>query len=172
MLTLSPACLCADCRQRRRPWWSCVLRLCLWGACLRSPVSALPRWFNAVKDCWSSAPPTCKASRSVFLTSTLSCKMETCVSPGTGRADLQIYTFLSVHVWQLLLDIDTVEQKISTFTRTSHRRFSANALSRKCSENFKSTSEGYLYSLQCSHATGLHFKVMCDKRVTCSVDVA
>ncbi len=82
------SCMCPDCRQRRRTWWSCVSKICLWGVCPRSPVSAPARWFFAVKDCWSSVSLSCRASTSVFLTSTQSCRMETSVSPGTGRAEM------------------------------------------------------------------------------------
>lgn len=82
-------CVCQGCRRRRRLWWSFVSRICLWGICLRSPVLAPARWSCAVKDWWNTAPPSCRVSTSVFLTSTQSCRTGTCVSPGTGRAELE-----------------------------------------------------------------------------------
>ena len=82
-------CVCAGCRWRRRLLWSCVSKICLWGACPRSPASAPVSWSSAVNDWWNSVTPSCRASTSVCLTSTLSCRTETCVSPGTGRAELR-----------------------------------------------------------------------------------
>lgn len=79
--------VCPGWRQRKRLWWSCVSTVCLWGVCPRSQVSAPARWSCAVKGWLSSARPSCRASTSVFLTSTHSCKMGTCVSRGTGRAE-------------------------------------------------------------------------------------
>ena len=85
-----PCCpVCPGCRQRRMLGWSSVSRLFLWGVCPRSPVSVPAKWSCAVKDCWSSAPPSCRAYTSVSLTSTRSCRTGTCVFPGTGRAELE-----------------------------------------------------------------------------------
>lgn len=81
--------VCSGYRWRRRLWWSIVSRVCLWGVYPRSPVSAPLKWSCAVKGWWSNAPPSCRASTSASLTSTQSCRTGTCVSPGTGRAELE-----------------------------------------------------------------------------------
>lgn len=85
--------VCPGRRRRSRLRSGSVSTVCLWGVWPRSPVSAPARWSCAVKGWLSSARHSCRASTSVFLTSSQSCRMGTCVSPGTGRAELEFVCF-------------------------------------------------------------------------------
>ena len=72
--------------RRTRPLKS-VSGACPWGASPRTPVWAAARCSPAADGSWSSGCPWRRGWWSASRTSTLSCRTETCVSPGTGRAD-------------------------------------------------------------------------------------